>query len=274
MGIDTTLTLSYAQIDALLSAQSIPVGATAVAVWRVRAISGTDTVYSDETFDIDIIRGVVTGQIQPFNLITPPNGTTIVVSPTSTMSADISWNATSAGTQAVTYEWLAILPGGSFSMPLVSLPANNGGNDTVLTLAYSAIDALLAGLGILPGASVTLEWTINAGSGGTSLLASQTWQITLTRESGIGLSENDLQNNTILFPNPASEVAFVEFGKVNEGQAVVKLVNQLGQTIYVLNGQASAGQRIALDLAGLPTGVYMVVINLNNEQVVKRLTVK
>lgn len=55
MGADTTLSLTFGAIDMALASLGIEDGDTLKAVWRVRAVSGTDTLYSN-TFNIDLIR--------------------------------------------------------------------------------------------------------------------------------------------------------------------------------------------------------------------------
>lgn len=54
-GADTVLSLTYGDIEAAIAGLGIQPGDTLKAVWRVRAIAGTDTLYSG-TFQIDFIR--------------------------------------------------------------------------------------------------------------------------------------------------------------------------------------------------------------------------
>jgi hypothetical protein len=65
------------------------------------------------------------------------------------------------------------------------LPANGNGFDTSLTLINSGIDAILAGLGIQPGQSVSGQWAVWAYNGLDSLKSTQTFNITFQRQ-GLG----------------------------------------------------------------------------------------
>ena len=66
---------------------------------------------------------------------------------------------------------------------ILTVPSNNGGFDTVLTLINSAIDGILAGLGVAPGDSSVGQWTVYAYSGNDSLKAIETYNITLKRQA-------------------------------------------------------------------------------------------
>jgi hypothetical protein len=179
-GADTALTLSIGQLDAALTSLSVAVGDTVKGIWRVRAISGTDTVFSPQTWNIDIRRGTVTEAVTAFSLVTPPNNTILSVEGPGSQTAQIRWTRpVVAGTAPVTYQWLATGPGGNFNTPLATLNAN--GSDTSLTLSYTAIDALLASLNVNVGDSARLDWTVRVNSGTFTRLATQTWRITMVR---------------------------------------------------------------------------------------------
>lgn len=181
-GADTALTLTLAQLDAALASLNVPVGDTVRGIWRVRAITGTDTLFSAQTWNIDIRRGTITEAVTAFGLLTPPNFTILPVVGPGSQTAQIRWTTpTVAGSAPVTYQWLAIAPGGNFNAPVVSLNANGNGSDTSLTLNFAAVDALLASLNFNVGDSVFLDWTVRATSGSFTRLATQTWRITLFR---------------------------------------------------------------------------------------------
>ena len=67
-GADTVITLTYGAIDQLMASLGVAVGDTVRGIWRVRAVRGTDTLYSLQTYDIDLRRGAVisTAQSQQF----------------------------------------------------------------------------------------------------------------------------------------------------------------------------------------------------------------
>ena len=181
-GADTTLSLNFGALDQVLASLGLKVGDTLKAVWRVRAVSSGDTLYSD-TFAIDLIRGYMVAPLSHFNLLAPADETALTVGPGQTQQAVIRWNASKAGTLPVSYQWLAVAKGGSFASPAVSLASDNSGADTTLTVTLGALDNLLASLGVQQGDSIELQWTVRAAADTQRLDASQIWDIKLTRSS-------------------------------------------------------------------------------------------
>jgi hypothetical protein len=181
-GADTALVLNFQQLDAALAGLGVAVGDTVRGMWRVRAIVGNDTVHSFQTWNIDIRRGTVTEALAAFNLLAPANGTVLPVTGPGSQSVTIRWNRSIEGnSNPVTYQWLAIAPGGNFNTPTVALPSGNNGSDTSLTLSFAQIDALLASLNFNVGDSAILDWTVRATSGSFNRLAVQTWRVRLFR---------------------------------------------------------------------------------------------
>jgi hypothetical protein len=179
-GADTALTLTLAQLDAALASLNVSVGDTVRGIWRVRAITGTDTLFSPATWNIDIRRGTITEAVTAFSLVTPPNNTILPVVGPGSQTAQIRWTTpVVAGSAPITYQWLAIAPNGNFNAPLVTLNAN--ASDTSLILTYSALNALLTSLNVNLGDTARLDWTVRATSGTFTRLATQTWRISLVR---------------------------------------------------------------------------------------------
>lgn len=87
-GADTMITLTYGAIDQLMSSLGVAVGDTVRGIWRVRAVRGTDTLYSLQTYDIDLRRGAVIFNCPitavPTNII----GDTVCLSGSATLSAN------------------------------------------------------------------------------------------------------------------------------------------------------------------------------------------
>jgi hypothetical protein len=258
-GADTVLSLTHGAIDAALGSLGVAVGATVQGMWRVRAIAGTDTAFSNNTFDIDIVRDPIVRPIDGFDLLSPPDQTVLSVGPNAAGNATISWQATTAGTQSVSYEWHAILPGGSFTNPLVSISA---GTDTTLVLPLTAIDSLLNSLGINPGDTVALDWTVEAAAGTDSRLANQDWRITLIRESNVSVAEfgNPLSEMR-LFPNPAGDAVSLQMAQGLSGRVFIQLVDPSGRIVLEKQEVIAAGQPIHLNLNPFPQGIYSMQVS-------------
>lgn len=246
-GADTALTLNFQQLDAALAGLSVNVGDTVRGIWRVRAIAGTDTVFSFQTWNVDIRRGTVTDALSAFNLLAPANNTILPIAGPGSTRTTIRWSRSIEGNNIpVTYQWLAIAPGGNFNTPTVALPSNNNGADTSLTLTFSQIDALLASLGFNVGDSVILDWTVRATAGSFNRLATQTWRVRMHR-SGIAplrLAAAPVSNGAttgLRAPNGTSAHAFFRAASFVPASEMAAAGIDSGETIRSFALRTTAG---------------------------------
>lgn len=183
-GTDSVLTLSSTSIDNLLATNGILSGQTANLKWTIRATSGSKTRLANTDFLINITRPTVVDTLRAFSLVSPSNNSTVNVPLSGPGNLDIIWrrSATVSG-NPVTYEWLVDAPGGNFSQPLVTLSSNNSGADTVLSLSFSQLNALLNANGVLPGQTYSAIWTVRATSGNLIRLANTAFTVNILRIS-------------------------------------------------------------------------------------------
>jgi hypothetical protein len=107
----------------------------------------------------DVFMGPPSVALNPFTLVNPADSALIVVAGPANTPIVVDWTSAGAGAN---YEWQAIAPGGSFAAPLVTLPSDNGGADTTLTLTVAAVDGLLASLGVGIGDTASIVWSVRA----------------------------------------------------------------------------------------------------------------
>jgi hypothetical protein len=182
-----SLTLTLGAIDAALASLGLEPGQSQAGFWTVWAYKvagapGPDSIRANTWRDITFGREGIT--LSAFNLLSPPDNTTLVTSPVNPSQVNITWSK--SGTGAVTYKWFFTAPDVTGSLPTLVVGANNSGRDTVLTLVNSAVDGILSGLGVARGDSVIGEWRVFAYRSLTDSLAStQTFNITLKRQ-GVG----------------------------------------------------------------------------------------
>ncbi|MGQ9804546.1 MAG: T9SS type A sorting domain-containing protein [Chlorobiales bacterium] len=182
-----SLTLTLAQIDAALASLGLEPGQSQAGFWTVWAYKvagapGPDSIRANTWRDITFGREGIT--LSAFNLLSPPDNTTLVTSPFNSAPVSIKWSK--SGTGAATYKWFFTAPDVTGSLPTLVVSSNNNGFDTTLTLVNSAIDGILSGLGVVRGDSVVGEWRVFAYRSATDSLGStQTFNITLKRQ-GVG----------------------------------------------------------------------------------------
>ncbi len=80
-----------------------------------------------------------------------------------------------------------------------------------------------------------------------------------------GLVENSI--NAVVYPNPTKNNVTVE----SEGLSHIRIVNTYGQTVYNANHE---GDQAIIDLSKTAKGIYMMHIEANGEQVVKKIVVE
>jgi 2',3'-cyclic-nucleotide 2'-phosphodiesterase (5'-nucleotidase family) len=176
-GVDTVLTLTVAQIDALLASLNIRVGDSVNTQWTVRSYNANnDSIVATTPFDLRLVRYPT---LSSFNLATPPTGTRLLTSPSNSSNVNIRWTRAAGANR---YRWFLDSPTGSFNPGLFNTLSNNNGTDTTLTLTVAQIDALLNTLGVASGDSINTKWTVKAYNGrGDSILATTPFDLKLVR---------------------------------------------------------------------------------------------
>ncbi|MCU0442826.1 MAG: choice-of-anchor I family protein [Bacteroidia bacterium] len=254
-GTDSALTLTSEALDATLKSLGIARKDSVTLKWTVYAYRNTDSLKATNDFQITLIRKRILGN---FTLTAPANNQTLGVDSNTTTPVNITWNASSNATR---YEWLAILPGGNFNAPLLRFNSNNNGQNTTLTLISGAIDSIVANLGIAKGDSVLINWNVRAIEPEDSILANETFALTIRRNKAVGLAKIDLSNQFTIYPIPATESLNI---KSNNGivNATIRLID--------LNGKLVSDTFVTKDLAntsipvdGLSAGVYVLLIETN-----------
>ncbi len=256
---DTTLTLSVGAIDSLLAALGVAPGDSIQTKWTVKAFynSGADSTLA-VAFSLKLVRQPV--QLGAFTLLSPANNTRLVTEPFNNTAINISWHA---ATNATTYEWVADLPGGNFSNPVLAFPARNNGTDTVLVLLNRSIDSLLNIFNVLPGDSTELIWSVRASNGNVSLLATTPFNIKLVRSAQLS-SFNLLSpaNNTRLeVRGPANTPVVISWQPTTSAATAVTRYSWLADpagnfasaAIRLLADSAGTGARLSLTTGAIDT---------------------
>ncbi len=90
----------------------------------------------------------------------------------------------------------------------------------------------------------------------------------------VGISENANLFSAGLYPNPTSGNVSVKINSPVSGNAVITVVNTLGQVLAVKNTVLNGGSNvIEMNVSELPAGLYSVNVESNNGSVSKKLTV-
>ncbi len=269
-GNDTLLTVTPAAVDGILAGLGLNPGDSVSGQWAVWSYNGTDSLKSAETFQITFRRSRLSG----FNLLFPPTGLTFVSDPTNSTPVNITWSKSANG---VSYKWKFGAP--DISNAILSLPSNNGGADTILTVTPAAVDGILAGLGLNPGDSVAGQWAVWAFLDGDSLKSSQTFNITFKRDNQIGIQQigTEIPGSFALsqnYPNPFNPATIIRFSIPKNSFVSLKVYDLSGKEISnLINENLTAGNYEAdFDGSGISSGVYFYRLQTDGFTDTKRMT--
>jgi len=172
----------------------------------------------------------------------------------------LKWEASA---NAETYTWVANLPGAGFEEPLLELASDNDGTATTLSLTTGIVYDVLIGLGIEPGDDVTVEWTVFASAGETTLQAENVWEVTFNvMEPPVSTEPTETVKGFALeqnYPNPFNPTTNISFTLPEASNVSLEVYNMQGQRVATIaNGAMAAGSHnVSFDATNLSSGIYL-----------------
>lgn len=202
------------------------------------------------------LQGTMKKDIQPqpelssFALIDPANNARVVVKSGDNTPVVVRWNASATANE---YTWLSALPAGDFGTPLASFPSDNAGRDTTLTLTSGAIDGLVGSLGINPGDSVTIKWTVEAVNAFETRQADAPFTLTIVRFKDLSsVSGPEFMQHVQVYPNPAENVLHIS--NRNGSQMKYRFADVQGRTLFT----GDVMDQTTLNLEQASAGIYFL----------------
>jgi hypothetical protein len=190
-------------------------------------------------------------QAAGFDLLSPSNGVTVIGKRGGTSVIQIKWGSLK-GTKE--YTFVVDAKGGNFSAPVFEAPSDSSGKDTVLTITDGFIDTTLAALGVVPGDSTAVIWSVKAMDDSSNVtLANKAFDIIFKRAAiTTGISDNNSKVNFAVYPNPSN-------GQINVagliGGETVRVITLDGKTIQTIN---NTSEKLNINL--IDKGVYFVQV--------------
>lgn len=168
-----------------------------------------------------------------------------------------------------------VMSGGPYSTPggVVSLPVSFDAGDCYELIVYDA-----GGNGMCCG-NGTGYYALIA-NGNEAIFSGQGFGSSDRNEFTYGFVGVDeaakVQESISLYPNPASNKAFVRLSNDLVGNSVlIRLTEPSGRLVRELNTIRTQGvQSIEVDLDGVGTGLYLITVQLNSEVYTKKLFVR
>ncbi len=110
-----------------------------------------------------------------------------------------------------------------------------------------------------------------------------TYQVIITDASGCTVEEsltvfgttstaqNNIENDILIYPNPASDQIWITTENSNRPAINFQIVNALGVTVYIETEWKATTSSKRIDVSPLTKGVYFVIFNYDNQKMVKKL---
>ena len=119
--------------------------------------------------------------------------------------------------------------------------------------------------------SDAFQFTVVDGNGG--FLGVTQFDFIIDPDAVVNTTDFDLENNIALYPNPASEVVYLNFKKQIPAKITASIVNVHGQELIQQTFDNPIGT-IELNTADLPSGVYFVSLQMEAEVWTKKVTIE
>jgi len=111
-------------------------------------------------------------------------------------------------------------------------------------------------------------FTVSDGEGGW--ISMTTFDIVIDENATVNTNEVDIDNELIVYPNPAQDILFVKLAQPFGGSANVKLYNVQGQVVEV---RTNVRGTLSFDTSRLPAGLYIVEMELDGHLLTEKVAV-
>jgi Zn-dependent metalloprotease len=196
-------------------------------------------------------------------------------------------NAGAAGYYYFFYDWELQAP------PCLSprTPVTVSVSSTLANFSYTTVGTTYTFADNSAGAT-TWNWDFGDGQTSTSqnpvhtYTANGTYSITLTVNDGtctstttqtvvvtsVGINDPSQSDAILVYPNPAKDVLYVNFGKPGNSNCVITVNNAIGQTVISKNIAAENTKEIyELNIASFAPGIYELIIVSDRKTVVQKI---
>jgi hypothetical protein len=205
------------------------------------------------SFNIPVQAGVGASTMSAFSLLAPFDGLTYTIEGDSNLLVNFRWQPSVANTPGQTSYEFELSNISSPSLPPVLV--RSGLLDTTLSIRVGEFSRLLDAFNVQPNQVLACSWIVTASSGPLSRQSDAARNIGLRR--GIMSSVQNQEQVVRLYPNPATDVLFLEADGITEN-SVVQLRDLSGRQLSTAT-QVQAG-KISLKVGHLAEGVYFAYL--------------
>ena len=188
----------------------------------------------------------------------PEDGSAIELAGDPESPVEVAWTAADdADGDAVSYRWEAVLEGGDFADPLLTVDTDGTSFETT----FGVLDAAIAEAGVGAGESAVVEHRVVA-SDGEAATTGPVAAVTLTRGMPTDAETSPLPAAFAVggaYPNPSVNTPRIAVDLPWSTEVTVEVYDTVGRRLAERKERfaAGSGRAIPLDGLALPTGVYV-----------------
>ncbi len=205
------------------------------------------------TFNIPVQAGVGASTLSAFSLVAPFDGLTYTIEGDSNVLINFRWQPSVANSPGqITYDF-ALENAATPSLPAVWV--RTGLLDTTLSVRVGEISRLLDALNVQPNQVLNCNWIVTANSGPLSRQADAARNIGFRR--GILSSVENQELPVRVYPNPASEILFLEAASITENSKLI--LRDITGRQFAVSAQVHTG-KMSVSVEDLAEGVYFAYL--------------
>ncbi len=119
-----------------------------------------------------------------------------------------------------------------------------------------------------PEVTDSFVFTVSDGEGGW--ISMTTFDIVIDENATVNTTDIEIDNELIVYPNPAQDILFVKLAQPFGGTANVKIYNVQGQVIEI---RKNVNGTLSFDTSNLPAGLYIVEMELDGHLLTEKVAV-
>lgn len=160
--------------------------------------------------------------------------------------------------------------------PTLFRPTGAGAFDlfAVIKESYSNTNAGVGLMIMAIGGFVAYMDKIGATADTLARLATTPFDISITRGVVSSVQDDAFSLGTQLYPNPATDLVNIMLPGTENSLVVVRLLNATGQQVQQFQLDNLQSDRISIDLASHPNGIYLLSVQADDKIAIKRLVIQ
>ncbi len=252
--------LHFSRAEELFNRFEIQYGDTLDIQWAVKASFSSFERWSQEVYQMKLIRGYPPDMISEFSLQQPADRTEFIIDPGTDEEILFYWDEASS-LYDISYSFYIDLKGEDFSSPVHAVESLESAS---ITMHFSEVMQLFNWLDVPEGDTLNVQWTVKAYSGSFGKQAEEIRQISLIRK--LLISEGQTARLDQNYPNPFDPVTTIQYFLEEPGPVRIEVFDISARRIAVFEKEHGESGFHTIDFygEGLAVGLYFYRMTAGN----------